>query len=220
MTHYWDCCKPSCSFENKGGHPIKNCNRSGSDVVRFTDDIKSVCDGGEGSMCRGTHNGKGQYPWVETNQGERILYGYGALTGDGAACGSCFEVKFKNARSIDRAVIMITNGGDSGAGNIDLAVPGGGFGEKTQGCKSYPWKVDSVPSSDISTYGGIHDPKYCDTIFENDSDARRACHEVLWGVFGQVGCDLDAGYPPNLFFQDGYPKKIACPAQLTSSYVS
>ena len=230
MTHYWDCCKPSCSWvansTDQGGSLVKTCNITGENVI--SNDEKSVQDGGPSTMCKGENNGKGQYPWIEYENGKKVLYGFGALSGDqiGKDCGKCFEITFENARNIDSAKIMITNGGDSKAGNIDLAVPGGGFGANNC-CKSYSdWSVYKSQcgpcdpyskTKDCEIYGGIKDQKYCDTIFGSDDEAKKACNDILWGIFGQVGCNNDSGYPPNIYMTTR--KEITCPDKLKQALV-
>jgi hypothetical protein len=227
MTHYWDCCKPSCAWDTPDNkNLVKSCDSSGKKVV--STDVENVCDESNGSgMCTGyaKDNNQGQYPWIYEENGEKILYGYGAVPGDNKKnCGKCYEVTFKNARNIDKARIMVTNGGDSTPGNIDFAVPGGGFGQ-FNGCKNYSnWKNlytdDGGPcdpdkdTSNCARYGGIKDESYCDSMFATDPEAKKACKDILWGVFGQVGCNNDAGYPSNLYIDS--KKEITCPSVLKS----
>lgn len=235
MTHYWDCCKPSCAWNVASNtNLIKSCDSTGTNIV--SSDMKNVCVNSSASAaCKGysKHNKKGQYPWIANENGEKILYGYGAIGTDGddsdkSYCGKCYEVTFKNARNIDKAKIMIINGGDSKPGNIDLAVPGGGFG-KFSGCRNYSnWKnlyIDDGgpcdPNNDnpnCEKYGGIKDESYCDSMFASDEEAKTACKDILWGVFGQVGCNNDSGYPSNLYIDT--KKEITCPDKLKSILVS
>ena len=230
MSHYWDCCKPSCAWDVRSNpNLIKSCDSTGTNIVGS--DMTNVCDNLSGSaVCKGyaKKNKQGQYPWIAHENGENILYGYGAIgtddhDSDKSYCGKCYEITFKNARNIDKAKIMIINGGNSKKGNIDLAVPGGGFGAH-DGCKNYSnWKNMYIPSgpcdpngdnSNCEQYGGIKDETYCTSIFGSDEEALTACKDVLWGVFGQVGCNTDAGYPSNLYFKT--KKEITCPSVLTS----
>ena len=213
LTHYWDCCKPSCAWPGHLGKIVKSCDAAGEKASSDPDE-KSVCDDPNGSAtCRD------QLPWVSN----RTLFGFGAVAGDpktSDVCGKCFEVKFAHARHIDQAVIMVTNGGSSAPGNIDLLVPGGGFGQFT-GCRAYVgWDVytptgpcsGSGDTAGCAQYGGFKEESYCDTAFKEDAAAQVACHTVLWGVFGQVGCNHDAGYPPNLMVTSR--TQISCPQAL------
>ena len=238
MTHYWDCCKPSCAWRAPNNLLVKSCDKTGNDVV--SPDKGNVCVNSPESssgMCKGIskNNKKGQYPWIDTDEnGKKVLYGYGAIGGDPKKdnnCGKCYEVTFYNARNIDKAIIMVTNGGDSTGQNVDLAVPGGGFGE-FNGCKNYSnWKNLYLPDGpcasnpntppsktpNCSQYGGPHDESYCDSMFSDDPEANKSCKDILWGVFGQVGCTNDSGYPANLFIKE--KKEITCPSKLTSVLV-
>jgi len=211
MTHYWDCCKPSCAYSDKGGSRVYTCDASGENPTVGSDSVNLCDNNGDEGMC------KTQYPWIENN----ILYGYVALSGDGVGCGDCYEVEFTNARNIEKAIVMVTNGGDSSIGNMDLAVPGGGFGANN-GCALYGgWDEDEINkctnNENCATYGGFYTIEQCAETFAGDEKAVKACEDVLFGVFGQTGCDQDSGYPSNIFFTS--KTKVTCPAKLTDGVV-
>jgi len=213
MTHYYDGCRPSCSHATVVSNPINFCGPDGAADANLVDSDTSVCeDGGTAATC------KDQYPWVE----DGVLYGFGAkngVTGADIPCGTCYELTFSNARNIDKAIVMITNGGDSSGSNIDLMVPGGGLGQYTTGLSSYGWTnfysyCDGTDDTDeCKNTGGFTDEAYCDTAFGSDTAAATACHAVLFSVFGQLGCDNDDGYPPNLNVIS--QAEVDCPAVLT-----
>jgi len=214
MTHYWDCCKPSCAWPGGQGLLVKSCDSTGA--TKSDPNAKSVCDDSSGSATC-----KDQMPWIE----DGILYGFGAVAGDPKTsdiCGKCYELEFSNARSITKAQVMVTNGGDSAPGNVDFLVPGGGFGQ-FNGCSSYGgWSVYTPqgpcsPGSDspeCAQYGGFKGEKYCDSAFPGDLTAAKACHDILFSVFPQIGCNHDAGYPPNLEITS--KTEIPCPPALSS----
>ena len=56
----------------------------------------------------------------------------------------------------------------------------------------------------------------CCTAFGSDAEAASACSGVLFSVFGQIGCDLDDGYPPNLSVIKS-TELTTCPSQLTAA---
>jgi hypothetical protein len=217
MTHYWDCCKPTCA-RAKGitgkqctsCTPESNYNNPSLDPSQDNPDTNICAKQGENrSMC------KAQIPWIE----DRILYGYGAVSGVTPNCGDCYEIEFNEARNIDKAIIMITNGGDSGTENVDLAVPGGGFGQ-FNGCLkdgngedlNSEWNVnEACKSYNCIEYGGFTNQKQCDIAFKNDTIAKKACNDVLFGVFGQMGCNIGT-FPANVSIKK--KTKIQCPKQL------
>ena len=130
-------------------------------------------------------------------------------------CGQCYEIEFHNASNIDNAIVQVTNTGDAN-GIFDFEVPGGGFGANN-GCKGYSaWQVytsqggpcdpekDTCNDSDRSNisgctpYGGFNNIKYCNTAFGTDEKAKKACTDVLFGVFPPQGNDHCPGFPNNL----------------------
>ena len=49
-SRYWDCCMPSCAWnENSGGNPTKACDARGKNVIG--NGSGSVCSGGQGATC-------------------------------------------------------------------------------------------------------------------------------------------------------------------------
>jgi hypothetical protein len=218
MTHYWDCCKPTCArAKDITGKQCTSCtpdlhyNDPSLDPSQDNPDTNICAKQGENrSMC------KAQIPWIE----DRILYGYGAVSGVTPNCGDCYEIEFNGARNIDKAIIMITNGGDSGTENVDLAVPGGGFGQ-FNGCLkdgngedlNSEWNVnEACKRYNCIEYGGFTDQKQCDIAFKNDEIAKKACNDVLFGVFGQMGCNI-GNFPANVSIKKK-TKIQQCPKQL------
>jgi len=215
MTHYWDCCKFSCSWpgagsDNTGGALAKTCGGGTND--------QSSCGGGPDYAC--TDN----LPWVEGD----TLYGWVANqdTGDKSDCGTCYELKVEGAgSSVTKAIVQISNKGGMGSDQdgkavFDFLVPGGGFGEFT-GCSNVPgWKVYTnqggpcSPTGDTNQclrYGGFKSKELCDSAFPGDTAAAQACKNVLFGVFP----NSPWGGPP------GNPRitarrVITCPSSLSA----
>jgi len=214
MTHYFDGCRPSCSHATVVTNPIQFCGSDGLSAT-LDDGATSVCEsGGAAATC------KDQYPWIE----DGVLYGFGAksgFTGADVPCGMCYELTFSNARGIDKAVVMITNAGDSTGNNVDLMVPGGGLGEFAAGLSGFGWTdfytyclITGGDTDACKNTGGFTDETYCDKAFGSDTAAQAACHSVLFSVFGQLGCNDDDGYPPNLDVISS--TQVTCPSALTA----
>jgi len=211
MTHYYDGCRPSCAFSAHATRLVRTCEADGVTPYTPKDDDDNVCQGGTAATCQD------QYPWIE----DRVLYGFVAKHGDNVPCGQCYELTFTDARNIDSAIVMNTNGGDSSKNNMDLMVPGGGLGANTNGLTEYSgWgefydicPKDGSPSQ-CAVSGGLEDESLCDTIWggaDGDHKALQACHKVLFGVFGQLGCNQGA-FPHNLHVATSKP--VDCPQTL------
>ena len=212
MTHYWDCGKPTCSWPGKNGTPTSYCNLNDlNKPILGPSNEKSAVNGGNATTC------KTQYPKLKKEGNETILYGYVATSGDPPSkpCGTCYELTFSNARKIDKARVMVTNGGDSDEGNFDFMVPGGGFGQ-FDGCtksKYGGWNPNAVKDN-AAQYGGFYSEKDCEKAFPGDKDAETACRDILFGVLYQIGCDKGK-YPGDLFIES--EKQIECPKILTDN---
>jgi len=229
MTHYWDCCKPSCGwndppiYANNNGRSVETCGAADGEAVRL--DVPweaSVCDGGPAFTCTD------QLPWVEGG----TLYGYVANqdTGDKSDCGTCYELELSGAANgVTRAVVQLTNKGGMGRDGskqavFDLLVPGGGFGDYT-GCSGVPgWAVYTDQGGPCShtgdtaecwRYGGFGRASHCESAFPGDVPSQEACRDVLFGLF-----------PPG--WQSSGPvmrgnvdvvrrRVVDCPAALTAS---
>ncbi len=183
LTHYWDCCKPTCSQPDKPGQRVKTCNVDG-DVCKNGANFQPSNSGynpSDAMTC------KDEYPWIEGT----TLYGYGAVVGENPECGDIYRLTFKDAKNITEAYIMITNGGDSSSGNFDINVPGGGFGANNccifDGKAFGGWNKDAIESCtaqiNCTKYGGFHSIDQCANTFGNDRAARKACEDVLFGIF-------------------------------------
>lgn len=187
MTHYWDCCKPSCAWDaqdikkNNGGKLSTGlqCVRSGDkESPKPGDSTPSSCDGGDAFMCTS------MTPFVKGD----TLYGFVANADDGskADCGTCYAFDIVNSANsrVTKAKVQVTNKGGMGdvapygPAGFDFLVPGGGFGD-FEGCKNVPnWgNVTQIcppppPPKDgcecgwasASTCGGQGDGTHCNTV--------------------------------------------------------
>lgn len=92
-TRYWDCCKPSCSWQDNlkdtSGTPVKSCAADGTSAV--TESTKSSCEEGAGAyMC------SDQQPKV-VNSTFALGFVAGSFTGgiDVNMCCACLNLKFQ-----------------------------------------------------------------------------------------------------------------------------
>ena len=90
-TRYWDCCKPSCSWPDKGlvDSPVLACEAETGEILTDAN-VASVCDGGTAASCASNQ------PWTY-NDGVSLGFaaastgGHPYLNGD-QNCGQCFEL--------------------------------------------------------------------------------------------------------------------------------
>ncbi|KAF3924806.1 Endoglucanase-5 [Orbilia brochopaga] len=90
---YWDCCKPSCSWNEKANwltHPVNSCTKNDSLLPDFT--AGSACgQGGTAYVCNN------QQPWAVN---DTFSYGFISAYIVGASetdwCCSCYELNFTN----------------------------------------------------------------------------------------------------------------------------
>lgn len=157
VTHYWDCCKETCSWWNNApDYGTNQCDQTGGNPIpadSHTQFPKSVCDkGGTKATCQN------RYPEIVNTyntDGSNTLMGFVATgkqlfpdfspDSKNDYCGQCYEIEFyddtlNNNTKIKNAVVQVTNTGDAN-GIFDFEVPGGGFGANN-GCLNYSdWSV-------------------------------------------------------------------------------
>ena len=189
-TRYWDCCKPSCAWnENAGGHPTKTCTLQGNTVGPGD---QSVCSGGQAAVCTS------QIP-VAVN--DNLAYAFAAVpAANGGQCGKCFALEFTGEGKYETKaphqalkgkilVVQVSNiGGDVNQGQFDVMIPGGGVGA-FNGCSSI-WGNNLG-----AQYGGLLSEceesvgyngdllkkrrdcltEKCNSVFANHKDAKEGC---------------------------------------------
>lgn len=136
-SRYWDGCKPSCSWSDKQqfikGTICKECDKNNNPMAT-SDKNQSACQGGGTS-----YTCWDMIPFADPNNPNQA-YGYAAAPTD--QCGKCFKLTFNGGfehgapyathAAIKGKVltVMASNmGGDVGAGQFDILVPGGGVGQ-------------------------------------------------------------------------------------------
>ncbi len=191
-TRYWDCCKPSCSWnENSGGKNSRQCTNKGR-----TNDTNwgngSVCDGGGSAMTCIS-----QIPFTVSGCNDMGFAFAAVPASNGGQCGKCFQLTFtgkgkystdQNHSSIKgkKLIIMVTNvGHDVEQGQFDIMIPGGGVGA-FNGCSSMGWGnqgkqyggllSDCEESTNYSAPRTLECLKEkCNSVFSSDSDAKKGC---------------------------------------------
>ncbi|KAJ1462834.1 RlpA-like double-psi beta-barrel-protein domain-containing protein-containing protein, partial [Pelagophyceae sp. CCMP2097] len=190
---YWDCCKPSCAWPDRGNvdQPIKACSATGN----FIDDAlaKSSCDGGEASSCT-----DGQpfdvEPGLSMGFTAAAVGGVSGLKGD-ANCGQCFELVWTDQQfdwgggahpSIvgKRHVVQVTNIGYdvSGDHSFDLQIPGAGQGQFSGCVRQYGNAFSNGDFDCDNHYGGCSDASGCSRL---PQELQAGCewrygHSYMW----------------------------------------
>ena len=192
-SRYWDCCMPSCAWnENSGGNPTKACDARGKNVIG--NGSGSVCSGGQGATCTS------QIPF--TVEGcEEYGFAFAAVpAANGGQCGKCFQLTFTgeghynstnaNTKKLKtknkKLIVMATKtGGDVQQGQFDVLIPGGGVG-MFNGCSNMGWGgqgkqyggllSDCEESSNYkaNTYAKCLTEK-CEKAFSNDEESKKGC---------------------------------------------
>ena len=199
VTHYWDCCKETCSWWNNApDYGTNQCDKSGNNPIPHDNSKqfpKSVCDkGGTKAACQN------RYPAIVNDynkDGTNTLMGFVATAkqlfkdfspdSKNDYCGQCYEIEFyndtlNNSANIRNAVVQVTNTGD-GNGIFDFEVPGGGFGANN-GCSNY---------SDWSVYTNQHGPCDSDKSTCTVSGNNISGCAVYGGFQNQQYCDTTFG---------------------------
>jgi len=174
-TGYWDCCKPSCSWPDKGDvdKPFQACDaRTGAKL--FDANEKSVCDGGNAASCIDNA------PFAVK---QNLSMGFAAVAVSGSHgllgdtnCGQCYELRFTDAihssgnwggshpglagRSM---VVQVSNIGYdvNGEHSFDIRIPGAGQGIFTDGCTGqFPGHNTGDFDCD-NNYGGCFEKSGC-----------------------------------------------------------
>ncbi|KAH1004163.1 hypothetical protein HUJ04_003960 [Dendroctonus ponderosae] len=166
-SRYWDCCKPTCSWVGNTDTsigPVKSCAIDGSSDI--DGNVQSGCeDNGNAYMCSAQQG-------VIVNS--TLAYGFAAvafISPPENMCCTCMLVEFNGGGWGDcgegkTMIVQITNtGGTSSANstenNIEIAIPGGGVGYYTQGCKKQ-WNAPDQGWGD--QYGGVETEAACDDL--------------------------------------------------------
>jgi hypothetical protein len=214
-TRYWDCCKPSCSWNNGA----RSCDASQN--VLGDVNAKSTCDGGPAGTCLS------QIPFMIG--GCDMGFAFAATPGSNggnANCGKCFLLTFNGeghwkttpqtqALKGKQLVVMATNiGYDVDPGQFDIMIPGGGVG-LFNGCATLFGNANMGQQ-----YGGLLSE--CNDV-KHASDPVACLKEACQRAFSNVpqalqGCQFHIDFfqgadNPNMSFEE-----IECPDVLKSKY--
>mmetsp|Transcript_29836 Transcript_29836/g.91356 ORF Transcript_29836/g.91356 Transcript_29836/m.91356 type:complete len:469 (+) Transcript_29836:38-1444(+) len=217
-TGYWDCCKPSCSNNNKGSVTkfTRYCDvTTGATLLDAFEE--SVCVGGNGAACAD------QQPFTLR---EGVSMGFaaaavssnkGTLKGDDN-CGQCFELQWTEDRYTWGGgahpeivgwshLVQVTNVGFdvSGEHSFDLQIPGAGQGLFNTACsQQFPGFSDGDFDCD-NNYGGCDDVSGCARLPE---ELRRGCE---WRYSPAYRWLQDNGQSNNPLMRY---RRIKCPQEL------
>lgn len=219
-TRYWDCCKPSCAWnENAGGNPTRTCTLQGGQVGPGD---QSVCSGGPAAVCMS------QIPVVVN---DNLAYAFAAVpASNGGQCGKCFALEFTGEGKYESAaphkalkgkilVVQVSNiGGDVNQGQFDVMIPGGGVGA-FNGCSSvwgnnlgaqYGGLLSECEES-VGYKGDLLKKRQecltekCNSVFANHKEAKEGC--LFLATWMQA-----AGNPKHKY------REVECPADLKAKW--
>lgn len=155
-TRYWDCCKPSCAWPDKG-------NVHGR--LRYTDrQGRAIEDPLARSGCDGGGVGFADPLQVGFAVNKNLAYGFAAAhvqdRHESELCGKCFKLTFTDTTLRGKKmVVQVTNTGyDLGQNHFDLAMPGGGQG-LFNGCSAQFTQYKGG-----NQYGGITRRQECQAL--------------------------------------------------------
>ncbi|KAF2748687.1 glycoside hydrolase family 45 protein [Sporormia fimetaria CBS 119925] len=195
---YWDCCKPSCAWNNKAdfNQPVQACAKDG----------KSPMDMGAGTGCNGgtAFGCTDQQPWAVN---DTFSYGFagahlqleltqGAL--EDAWCCACYQLDFTSDPLKGKSMIIQasnTNYDVMDKNWFTLAVPGGNYSDAA-GCHvQYGVEQTIFGGNNV----GIEEKGKCDDMPEG----------LKPGCEWRFDWFQDAKYPTANF------KRVTCPTELT-----
>ena len=116
-TRYWDCCKPSCAWNDLStlgiDSAVKSCDAK--DQPLSDTSAASGCSGGTAYMC------SDQSPWAVSSD---LAYGFAAVSASSPKCCQCYKLTFTSgAVSGKTMIVQATNtGSDVSSTQFDLAV--------------------------------------------------------------------------------------------------
>ena len=221
-TRYWDCCMPSCGWnENSGGNPTMYCDAKGKNRVEGG---QNICAGGQNTTCTM------QIPIIAS---DKVAYAFAAThpNAGGNKCGKCFALTFTGSGKYESKanhqalagktlVVMASNiGGDVDGNQFDIMIPGGGLGIFENGCSQMGWgnqgnKYGGLLSDCENEVGYDGDllnkrkeclSRKCNEVFKNDEQAKEGCMFLAtW---------MEAAGNPN--FES---KEVECPQALKAKW--
>mmetsp|Transcript_13541 Transcript_13541/g.31167 ORF Transcript_13541/g.31167 Transcript_13541/m.31167 type:complete len:618 (+) Transcript_13541:25-1878(+) len=199
-TRYWDCCKPSCSWQSNvpsnANRPVRSCDINGREA---SPNAINVCGGG-GDRSKGA-----SYTCIDNLPSALPDGTLTAFVASNTKCCECSEIEFTEGPVAGmRMVIQTTNSGaDLGAKHFDIMMPGGGLGI-FNGCSGNApngrGQFSAPESAWGARYGGVSSRSACDGL---PSEIRAGCY---W----RFDAFKNANNPSAKF------RRVQCPTQLTS----
>ena len=116
-TRYWDCCKPSCAWNDLSTlniqSAVKSCDVNDQPLTDTS--AASGCNGGTAYMC------SDQSPWAVSTD---LSYGFAAISVSNPSCCQCYQLTFTSGTiSGKKMIVQATNTGrDLSATQFDIAV--------------------------------------------------------------------------------------------------
>jgi len=193
LSRYWNCCKPSCAWADKGAFkqtPVLSCNVD--DKPLFDAQAGTGCNGGESHECSSAA------PWAVSDE---LSYGFvGAYLKGGEEstwCCGCYEMTFSNEKLKGKKMIVQaanTNYDDVNKNIFNLAIPGGNY-TYSPGC-DVQWKH-------------LGSPELRNVKFDNVKD----CDKLPKSF--QAGCRWRFDWLLDTDNNEVEYKRVTCPKELT-----
>ena len=215
-TRYWDCCKPSCSWN----HGSRSCSADGQ-TVDTNPFMPSICGGGSSSTCLS------QIPFqIDGCDWSFAFVATPGNSGGNNNCGKCYKFTYTGLGRWDNStynealkgkvlIAMATSiGYDVEDGQFDLMVPGGGVGlyngcDQLFGKDNMGVRYGGLLSECIDTDGRSDNveclKEKCEKAFSNIPEALKGC---MWYATWYEGADN-----PALEYEE-----IECPDVIKEKY--
>lgn len=195
-TRFWDCCKPSCSWNGKASvsHPVQDCNAA--DVPNPNTDVGSGCkEGGNAYACND------QSPWAVN---DTFSYGFAGVWFkdhpeiESYWCCACYQVNFTSDPLQGKTMIVQASNTafDVRTENrFSLAIPGGNTTVHDGCTKQYGLPQTVFGKNDV----GVTSSEACENL---PKGLREPCK---W----RFDWFKDAQYPA------AKVRRVSCPTELT-----
>ncbi|KAI8802071.1 glycosyl hydrolase family 45-domain-containing protein [Cladochytrium replicatum] len=175
-TRYWDCCKPSCSWDENSGYYANKVNNS----VLALSSVGTVINNDQVNLVKNGCESTGNYKFIDGDGAaymnplmqpvivnDQLSYGFAAVGVTGGltepnTCCNCYLITFTNTAAKGKQMVVqhVNTGGDLSDNHFDLQMPGGGLGI-FDGC-SKQFGVDA--STWGARYGGVSKVEECDKL--------------------------------------------------------
>jgi hypothetical protein len=192
-TRFWDCCKPSCSWNGKARftQPVQTCSKDESPLKDFS--AGTGCNGGNAYSC------SDQQPWAVN---DTLSYGFAGIFIQGHVedfwCCACYRLDFTSEPLLGKSMIVQASNTAydvSTSNRFSLAIPGGNTTSEDACAKQF-----SVSQSVFGdTNRGV----------QSKDDCARLPASLRDGCEWRFDWFQDALYPNATF------TRVVCPSDLT-----